>query len=433
MVLDSALRNALAKLISCEVTQEELISQLPRTAIASHLCRLQSLLGILFATGTISERMYWGKTYLGEFEATSKWCTICPAFRPRASQLHLSRFAIFRREQNGSFLLESPRALGRMILPEKDLPKTIAAITAPRSTMQTRLFRQYLYERDFLVNSFENDEEVAPLKYWEPHDLNFHAASRDGRHGGRSGGTYRFATTDPPPPATFTVQGLAAIDLSAMIPLHEPSGNKTFGDVIDLRRSTRKYSKAPITNIELAHFLRQTNGVRKTLRGIKVPTGSGDVEMDFNLRSHPSGGALYETNLFVVVNRCEGIAQGLYFYDGLKHRLLLLRKWDDACETLVRKAEWAAQVSQGNVQVLIILAAHFQRMQWKYERACYAAMLKNAGAIIAYMYLIAADMNLACCANGQGDSDLFEAATGIDYFECGSIAEFILGKAESLD
>ena len=44
------------------------------------------------------------------------------------------------------------------------------------------------------------------------------------------------------------------------------------------------------------------------------------------------------------------------------------------------------------------------------------------------MYLVATAMELAPCAIGDGDSDLFAEASGLDYYTEGSVGEFILGS-----
>ena len=79
-------------------------------------------------------------------------------------------------------------------------------------------------------------------------------------------------------------------------------------------------------------------------------------------------------------------------------------------------------------QVLIIIAARFQRLSWKYQSMAYNVLLKNVGALYQTMYLVATAMDLAPCALGGGDSDLFARATGLDYYAETSVGEFLLGS-----
>jgi SagB-type dehydrogenase family enzyme len=79
-------------------------------------------------------------------------------------------------------------------------------------------------------------------------------------------------------------------------------------------------------------------------------------------------------------------------------------------------------------QVLIVIAARFQRLAWKYESMAYAAMLKHVGVLYQTMYLVATAMGLAPCGLGGGNSDLFVKAARTDYYAETSIGEFTLGS-----
>ena len=79
-------------------------------------------------------------------------------------------------------------------------------------------------------------------------------------------------------------------------------------------------------------------------------------------------------------------------------------------------------------QILITIAARFQRLSWKYESMAYSALLKNVGVLYQTMYLVATAMDLAPCALGGGDSDLFARAARLDYYAETSVGEFLLGS-----
>jgi SagB-type dehydrogenase family enzyme len=78
--------------------------------------------------------------------------------------------------------------------------------------------------------------------------------------------------------------------------------------------------------------------------------------------------------------------------------------------------------------VVLILAARFARVAWKYDAMAYALVLKHVGVLYQTMYLVATAMGLAACALGGGDSDVFCAAAGTDYYAETSVGEFILGR-----
>ena len=78
--------------------------------------------------------------------------------------------------------------------------------------------------------------------------------------------------------------------------------------------------------------------------------------------------------------------------------------------------------------MLLILAARFSRLAWKYESIAYALTLKHVGVVFQTMYLAATAMDLAARAIGGGDADLFSRAAGTDYRAETSVGEFLLGS-----
>src|SRR4029450_10317616 len=79
---------------------------------------------------------------------------------------------------------------------------------------------------------------------------------------------------------------------------------------------------------------------------------------------------------------------------------------------LLREAAESTAVPEDTLQVLLILAARFPRVAWKYESMAYALTLKHVGVLYQTMYLAATAMGLAPCAIGGGDADLFARAAG---------------------
>ena len=84
-------------------------------------------------------------------------------------------------------------------------------------------------------------------------------------------------------------------------------------------------------------------------------------------------------------------------------------------------------------QLVILIAARFGRVTWKYESMAYALVLKHVGVLFQTMYLVATAMGLAPCALGGGNSDAFAAATGLDYYAEPTVGEFILGSRRPSD
>lgn len=80
------------------------------------------------------------------------------------------------------------------------------------------------------------------------------------------------------------------------------------------RRSIREYGTEPIGLPQLGEFLYRVGHVTD-VHQVEVPVPGGTIPMAFAPRPYPGGGALYELELYVVVNACAGLAPGLYHYE----------------------------------------------------------------------------------------------------------------------
>jgi SagB-type dehydrogenase family enzyme len=214
-----------------------------------------------------------------------------------------------------------------------------------------------------------------------------------------------------------------------IIPLRRPTAADTAADppfaaVLEARRSIREYGETPISARQLGEFLHRVACVRE-LRPANADL-SGAYET--TLRPYPGGGACYELELYLVVQRCLNLPAGLYHYDPLAHCLRRLCGPSPRTEALLAHAAGAGGIPAGAPQVLIGVTARFARVSWKYGGLAYALVLKDVGALYQTMYLVATAMGLAPCALGGGDSDLLAAAIGSDYFAESAVGEFLLGS-----
>jgi SagB-type dehydrogenase family enzyme len=173
----------------------------------------------------------------------------------------------------------------------------------------------------------------------------------------------------------------------------------------------------PLTLTQLGEFLHWV------ARGRPPATGG---EPDRPLRASPSGGGLYGVEIYPVVNTMSGLATGMYHYDPFGHRLEPV----PASRTVIRMLIGQAGVASGGAepQVLLVLAARFGRVMWKYRSMAYALVLKDVGALMQTMYLVATATGLAPCALGTGDVELFAQATGLDPLVESTVGEFMLSN-----
>ena len=263
-----------------------------------------------------------------------------------------------------------------------------------------------------------------PTGRWEFHDRLFHTRSRRWQGSARPyGATMRLAGEMEPLPADHVPAEATGPRLALAVPEPGRSGEPAYGEVAERRRSQRLPS-APLTARQLGELLHRTVRVRDV-----HPASAGD-ELD---RPVPSGGALATVGVYPLIVDCQGIDPGLYHYDGIGHVLRKLEAARDAdLEPLVAFArETAGLPADAPVQAMLVLAARFGRLQYKYSGMAYAAVLKDVGVLYQAFYLAATAMGIGGCALGGGDALAFERASGLDRWEEGSVGEFLLTGANT--
>lgn len=354
----------------------------------------------------------------------------------------LSRFAYLRR-MGGGLVLESPRAFARVVLHDGSTAALVAALASPATAHElagcaggpaTETIAPLLnllagagMIAECGAGGADVEDDDPALRTWEFHDLLFHARSRKGRTDAPFGGTYRLAGRQEPPPALPPDEPGESVTLDLPDLDRIERDDPPLARVLAHRGSIREYGTRPITLRKLGEFLFRVARVTET-RQSDVSTPIGPVRMDFAHRPYPSGGALHELGLYVVVRACDGAAPGLYRYEPRSHRLLRRRGPTPEVDLLLRDAAASAAIPVDRVQVLLALAARFPRLMWKYESIGYALILKHVGVVYQTMYLVATAMNLAPCALGAGDADLFARAAGTEYYRETSVGEFLLGS-----
>ena len=357
----------------------------------------------------------------------------------------MSRFAYVHRVDD-VMVLESPLAAARVMLEDRRIAPILLHMTKPTTATDIRAQAEFLSAAtaeallDLLVTAgvtsrvsdegVPAEDEHASLPMWEFHDLLFHARSRLGRHDAPSGGTFSWAGVVEPPPA------VSERDASAPVPLFRPNldeleqHDQPFARVVEQRRSIREYGHQPIALEQLGEFLYRAARVKQRFhREYDLPEGA--VTVDLTSRPYPAAGSLYELEIYLAVQQCDSLPLGMYCYDPVNHNLNPLAADEQLLDALLTMAAGSAEIDARTIQVLIILAARFPRITWKYSSLAYAAILKHVGVLFESMYLTATAMNLAPCALGIGDSDLFANAIGSDYYAESSVGEFLLGSCRT--
>ena len=267
-------------------------------------------------------------------------------------------------------------------------------------------------------------EGDADLALWDFHDLLFHARSTPGRHANPLGGTYPYAGVMPAPPAVRCRWPGKTIDLRELSRAPRAS---PLARLLHDRHSVRSFNdQQPITLAELAQFLDSTARVLSTWQN-RIDVGDARPVVDFAMRPYPAGGAAYELELYLAVEKCDGLVRGFYHYDAGGHALVSIGARPQELAALLTEARYSMD-APAVPQIVITIAARFGRISWKYSSLAYALILKDVGVLIQTLYLMATDMGLGGCAIGSTNIDLFAKMTGIEFHVEGPVGQFALGR-----
>ncbi|MDP3253650.1 MAG: SagB family peptide dehydrogenase [Hydrogenophaga sp.] len=381
--------------------------------------------------------------------AKKNWATlepVSPAFcMENASPIpkyRLSRFACLRRLDD-KILVESPLGHARIVLHDSRAAAAVSLLAKPHAATElaTLLAGLDVAAATGMLSLLCSagiafactadgriaEDDNAALQQWEFHDLLFHSRSRTGRHDYPLGGTFRFRGALPHPPAVKPAMSERRIALYKPDMKALAASDSPFSRVSESRGSIRGAGEQPLSARELGEFLYRSARVKSI--NPADPANPADYERSWRVCS--SGGAMHELELYLTIARCDGIGSGLYHYDPLDHALEHLADLGLAQQAVL--ADGCRYAGLQTTDVLITLAARFQRTSWKYQSMAYALILKNVGALYQQMYLVATAMHLAPCGLGGGDSDQFAKATGLDYYTETSVGEFLLSSRLNAD
>jgi SagB-type dehydrogenase family enzyme len=265
--------------------------------------------------------------------------------------------------------------------------------------------------RDLLHNTFLVKEGTAEAKRdadleqvwsgWLPHG-SFHFSTKDVEflsleQTGRL--MKRYMAESPQPPLTKKYPKARVTQL--------PSSGRDHGEftrVLLARRTHRDFSARPISQDAISKLLYYTWGVTGTLDA--PPFGR------LLHKTSPSGGARHPGEVYLLALRVQGLAQGLYHYDGLHHRLEKIRR--------VNAGKKAIEYSAGHefldqASAVFIMTAVFPRVQWKYRFArAYRVVMLDAGHLCQTFCLVATWLGLAPFCTAALKDTLIEKDLGLD-------------------
>lgn len=356
--------------------------------------------------------------------------------------LALSRFAYLRR-RGSEMVLESPRGGALFRICKAEVASRLAGLATPLKFSALRRREDFLglelsallFACDMLfkvdaaasqaLRAHEGDKN---LVLWDFHDLLFHTHSTEGRQANPVGGRFAYLDAIAPPAALRPPWPGTAIDLTPSSAASEEALTP-FAKLLRERHSTRDFDEqTPIKLAELARLLEHAARVQfKWTSPLDLGDGSVGPEIEYTRRPYPSAGSAYELELYLAVGQCEGLARGFYHYDAEHHALVPIEVRTDALEALFAGASFAMD-APSPPQILVTIAARFDRVAWKYSAIAYSLILKNVGVLLQTLYLAATDLDLGGCAIGTHNIDLFAKMTGQDFHIEGPVGLFALGR-----
>jgi SagB-type dehydrogenase family enzyme len=366
----------------------------------------------------------------------------------------LSVYACLRADGR-EYSIESPLSLHRVVLHRAAAmrliaplasPVTAAAFAAALSAAEPAAASvlEYLAAAGLVVAAqvvdapgagttpaFAEDVDTA-IAGWSPVEMMFHTRSTLGRHDHEFGVTYPAGTTRPAEPV---VKPQAGQHISLHVPRWEDVCHSDPPVVVamEARRSARRYAGDPVTVVQLGDLLYRTARVRSLVTDPSGGRPPPDVSAHssapgtpYSSRPYPSGGASYELELYLTVSNCTGLANGVYHYDPLGHRLEPVSADRGAADELLSAARITAALD-GPAQVLISMTARFRRLSWRYEGLAYRLVLMHVGVLIQNLYIVCAAMGLAPCALDAVDIDVAARAFGTDWRTEPCVGQFLVG------
>jgi SagB-type dehydrogenase family enzyme len=169
-------------------------------------------------------------------------------------------------------------------------------------------------------------------------------------------------------------------------------------DILQRRRSKRKFSAGPLTLSDLACLLWAMQGITAQARA-------------FFFRTSPSAGALYPTETYVVTDKVEGVESGIYHFNALEFLLEEIRT-DVSGKEVARTALDQGFIAKG--AATFIWSAVFRRNMSKYGNRGVRYIFMDAAHICQNLLLGAEHLGLAACPVGAFYDDELNGLLHLD-------------------
>lgn len=237
---------------------------------------------------------------------------------------------------------------------------------------------------------------VATRTRWEPHDRLFHEIAMSfGNHG-----WHQLGGDDPLPAVKPPSSGPVIVLPDTEIP------GISLREALTARRSMREFDRRRVPLDTLSAFLLCVRNVRgATARRWNHEWLPGE----YVSRLYPSGGALYSTEVYLLVGRdsVERVGAGVYHYCPARHVLEELYTESDAVVPILESVTSESQLRPPPgppphlvPAVMVVISSRLGRVSYKYGGFAYSLVLQEVGAMQQTFSLVSAALGLGGCALG---------------------------------
>ncbi|MYM26458.1 putative peptide maturation dehydrogenase [Duganella sp. FT135W] len=148
-------------------------------------------------------------------------------------------------------------------------------------------------------------------------------------------------------------------------------------------------------------------------------------------KTSPSGGGLHPIEAFVLVQRVDGVAPGLYHYHPIEHELRPLRSLGSAEAAALAREILADQHWLADAPLQVLMVGRMERSFWKYRnhQKAYRALALDAGHLSQTFYLLASEAGMPAFVTAAiNDADI-EKMLGLDHLRHAVVAVCGCGPA----
>jgi putative peptide maturation dehydrogenase len=269
-----------------------------------------------------------------------------------------------------------------------------------------------------------NDDVVRAANWWGPAAIMqrlgrwdgvdvAEVEAADGRR--RVGGMIE--SNGPPPPEALSLRPSPERRALPQLPPTD------FDALLGARATCRNFdSAARVTVDELARVLKRVFGAQASQ---ELAPGATMLK-----KNSPSGGGLHPIEAFLLVQRVEDFAPGLYHYQCVEHALEPLRELPAEQAAAAAHELVAGQAWFANAPVLLLMAARFPRTFWKYRHHAKAwkVIQLDAGHLSQNLYLSATELGYGAFITGAINDRCAERLFELDGLGTGAIAVCGFGK-----